>query len=62
MNLWKELFPNGDATEFSTFIFDTFDLNVNGSIEFDEFIQVSKFKFSWFLCFKNVENMIFEVD
>ena len=40
MTPWIEFFPNGDATEFSAFIFDTFDLNVNGSIEFDEFIQV----------------------
>ena len=39
ISVFAELFPNGDATEFSAFVFDTSDLNVNGSIEFDEFIQ-----------------------
>ena len=59
MNPWIEFFPNGDATEFSAFIFDTFDLNVNGSIEFDEFIQVfihiynyDVFKINSYLVFK----------
>ena len=40
ISVFTELFPNGDASEFSSYIFDTFDLNVNGSLEFNEFIQV----------------------
>ena len=40
ISVFTELFPNGDASEFSSHIFDTFDLNVNGSLEFNEFIQV----------------------
>ena len=37
--IYKELFPNGNAKTFSEFIFNVFDADGNGTMDFDEFIQ-----------------------
>jgi len=38
LTLYKQFFPFGDPTEFSTFVFDVFDHDKNGSIDFKEFM------------------------
>ena len=35
----KNLFPDGNADEFTTFAFNLFDANGNGTIEFSEFLM-----------------------
>ena len=39
--IYRELFPNGDATKFSTYIFNVIDQDGSGSISFDEFLMVT---------------------
>ena len=41
VQIYKELFPNGDATTFSTYIFNVIDKDGSGSINFEEFLEVS---------------------
>ena len=40
VQIYKELFPNGDATKFSNYIFNIIDEDNSGSIDFEEFLQV----------------------
>lgn len=39
--IYRELFPNGDATKFSTYIFNVIDQDGSGSISFEEFMMVT---------------------
>lgn len=37
--MYTQMFPNGDAEEFSEHIFRAYDADGNGEIDFDEFLQ-----------------------
>ncbi|XP_003380590.1 neuronal calcium sensor 1 [Trichinella spiralis] len=37
--IYKQFFPNGDPTKFSSFVFNVFDENKDGHISFKEFIS-----------------------
>ncbi|VDD96547.1 unnamed protein product [Enterobius vermicularis] len=37
--IYKQFFPQGDPTEFASFVFKVFDENKDGAIEFHEFIR-----------------------
>ncbi|CAG5087970.1 Oidioi.mRNA.OKI2018_I69.PAR.g11684.t1.cds [Oikopleura dioica] len=37
--IYNQFFPKGDPTAFSQFVFNVFDDNGDGSIEFEEFLQ-----------------------
>merc|ERR1739838_319535 len=37
--IYRQFFPQGDPTLFARFVFDVFDENKDGTIEFDEFIM-----------------------
>ncbi|CAH1786786.1 unnamed protein product [Owenia fusiformis] len=37
-SMYKQFFPLGDAKDFATFVFNVFDQNKNGRIEFKEFM------------------------
>ena len=43
VRVYKEMFPNGDATEFSHYIFNVIDTDGSGSISFEEFLKVRRF-------------------
>jgi len=38
-NIYGQFFPNGDPTDFASFVFDVFDRDHSGTIEFNEFLQ-----------------------
>ncbi|ODV59120.1 frequenin [Ascoidea rubescens DSM 1968] len=38
IKIYKQFFPFGDPTEFATYVFNAFDTNKSGTIEFKEFI------------------------
>ena len=40
VKVYSEMFPNGDASNFSNYIFNVSDHDGNGSVSFDEFIKV----------------------
>ena len=40
VQIYKELYPNGDATTFSNYVFNIIDEDNSGSIDFEEFLQV----------------------
>ena len=37
--IYKQFFPQGDPTDFASYVFKVFDENHDGSIEFHEFIK-----------------------
>lgn len=37
--IYNQFFPHGDPTAFAAFVFNVFDENGDGSIEFEEFLQ-----------------------
>jgi len=37
--IYRQFFPNGDPTDFASFVFKVFDVNKDGAIEFTEFIH-----------------------
>ena len=41
--LFKKVFPNGDTENFVAFIFRLFDIDHSNILEFNEFLQVSKY-------------------
>jgi len=38
-NIYAQFFPQGDPTAFASFVFDVFDGDKSGTIEFNEFLQ-----------------------
>jgi len=38
-NIYSQFFPQGDPTAFASFVFDVFDGDKSGTIEFNEFLQ-----------------------
>ena len=38
-NIYSQFFPNGNAEQFASFVFNLFDEDGNGSIEFVEFLM-----------------------
>ncbi|XP_046844041.1 neuronal calcium sensor 1-like isoform X1 [Xenia sp. Carnegie-2017] len=36
--IYKKYFPSGESSEFAAFVFKVFDKNMNGKIEFEEFM------------------------
>lgn len=39
LNIYNQCFPNGEPEEFARVVFNIFDENGDGSIEFDEFLM-----------------------
>lgn len=37
-DVYRKFFPNGNPETFSSFVFNLFDENKNGTIEFDEYL------------------------
>jgi Ca2+-binding EF-hand superfamily protein len=38
-DIYSQFFPKGDPKKFATFVFNLFDEDRNGSIEFEEFLM-----------------------
>jgi len=39
VKLYEEFFPDGEPSEFATIVFNVFDQNKNGTIDFEEFVR-----------------------
>ena len=59
VQIYRELFPNGDATTFSNYIFNIIDKDASGSINFEEFLEV-RFARLILKIIKKITNLIFK--